>query len=111
MQEDARAVDSSIKEMDESLTYLNKEAEELRGTVEGKDKQIEYLHTQHLYLESYSRRENLKFFGISESEAAGLTCRSQVTGQVTGHRPQVRSQVRSQVTHKNNRTLDTTVLD
>ena len=46
-------------------------------------------------------------------------CRSQVTGQVTGHgsdhRPQVRSlvrsQVRSQVTHKNNRTLDKTVLD
>ena len=39
----------------------------------------------------------------------------QVTGQVTGHRPdhrpQVRSQVRSQVTHKNNRTLDKTVLD
>ena len=38
---------------------------------------------------------------------AGLKCRSQVTGQVTGYRPQVRSQV----THKNNRTLDKTVLD
>ena len=70
MREDARAVDSSIKRMDESLTNLNKEAEELRGTVEDKDKQIEYLHTQHLYLESYSRRENLKFFGIPESEAS-----------------------------------------
>ena len=39
----------------------------------------------------------------------------QVTGQVTGHRPQARSQVRpqatGQVTHKNNRTLDKTVLD
>ena len=70
MREDARAVDSSIKRMDESLTHLNKEAEELRGTVEDKDKQIEYLHTQHLYLESYSRRENLKFFGIPESEAS-----------------------------------------
>ena len=42
---------------------------------------------------------------------SGLKSRSQVTGQVTGHRPQVRSQVRSQVTHKNNRTLDKTVLD
>ena len=70
MREDARAVDSSIKGMDESLTHLNKEVEELRGTVEDKDKQIEYLHTQHLYLESYSRRENLKFFGIPESEAS-----------------------------------------
>ena len=56
--------------MDKSLTYLNKEVEELRGTVEDKDKQIEYLHTQHLYLESYSRRENLKFFGIPENEAS-----------------------------------------
>ena len=39
----------------------------------------------------------------------------QVTGQTTGHRsdnrPQVRSQVRPQVTHKDNRTLDKTVLD
>ena len=51
-------------------------------------------------------------------KAAGLKCRSQVTGQVTGHRPQARSQVRPQATgqitghtHKNNRTLDKTVLD
>ena len=28
------------------------------------------MHTQHLYLESYSRRENLKFFGIPEKEAS-----------------------------------------
>ena len=70
MKEDARAVESSIKGMDKSLTYLNKEVDELRGTVEDKDKQIEYLHTQHLYLESYSRRENLKFFGIPENEAS-----------------------------------------
>ena len=56
--------------MDKSLTYLNKEVKELRGTVEDKDKQIEYLHTQQLYLEWYSKRENLKFFGIPENEAS-----------------------------------------
>ena len=55
MKEDARAVESSIKGMDKSLTYLNKEVDELRGTVEDKDKQIEYLHVQHLYPESYSQ--------------------------------------------------------
>ena len=70
MREDARAVDSSIKGMDESLTHLNKEVEELRGTVEDKDKQIEYLHTQHLYLESYSRRENLKFLAYRKAKPA-----------------------------------------
>ena len=62
MKETARAVDSSITGMDESLTHLIKEVEELRGTVNDKDKQIEYLHMQHLYLESYCRRENLKNF-------------------------------------------------
>ena len=31
-------------------------------------------------------------------KAAGLKCRSLVTGQVTGHRPQARSQVRPQAT-------------
>ena len=69
MKVEARAVDSSIKDMDQGLTHLNKEVEDLRGMVKDKDKQIEYLHTRHLYLESYSRRENLKFFGIPESEA------------------------------------------
>ena len=78
IKEDARAVESSIKGMDKSLTYLNKEVEELRGTVEDKDKQIEYLHTQHLYLESYSRRENLKFFGIPENEASASQGRDAV---------------------------------
>ena len=49
--------------------------------------------------------------------AAGLKCRSQVTGyrpqvrsQVTGHSSDYRPQIRSQVT-KNDRTLDKTVLD
>ena len=44
-------------------------------------------------------------------KTAGLKCRSQVTGQTTGHRSDHRPQVKSQVTHKNNRTLDKTVLD
>ncbi|CAH3152383.1 unnamed protein product [Pocillopora meandrina] len=59
-----------VKGIDESLTHLIKEVEELRGTVEDKDKQIEYLLMQHLYLKSYCRRENLKFFGVPESEAS-----------------------------------------
>ena len=70
MKVEARAVDSSIKDMDQGLTHLNKEVEDLRGMVKDKDKQIEYLHSRHLYLESYSRREHLEFFGIPESEAS-----------------------------------------
>ena len=55
--------------MDKSLTYLNKDVDELRGTVEDKDKQIEYLHVQHLYPESYSQ-------GRSQYEANRGTCLS-----------------------------------
>ena len=72
----------------------------------------------------------IKKIYINRTPSAGLKCRSQVTGQVTGYRPQATGQVtghrsdhrsghRSQATghrsghrsHKNNRTLDKTVLD
>ena len=50
---------------------------------------------------------------------AGLKCRSQVTGHRSGYRSQATGQVTGQITghrsdhrsHKNNRTLDKTVLD
>ena len=50
--------DSSIKEMDKSLTHLNKKVEKLRRKVKDKDKQMQYLYAKYLYLHSYSRREN-----------------------------------------------------
>ena len=68
LQSKARKRDSSIKEMDAGLTTLNKEVSELRGKLMEKEEQINNLHMKHLYLESYSQRENLKFFGIEEKE-------------------------------------------
>ena len=68
LQSEARKRDSSINEMDVGLTTLNKEVSELRGKFMEKEEQINNLHMKHLYLESYSRRENLKFFGIEEKE-------------------------------------------
>ena len=68
LQSEARKRDSSINEMDVGLTTLNKEVSELRGKLMEKEEQINNLHMKHLYLESYSRRENLKFFGIEEKE-------------------------------------------
>ena len=72
-------------------------------------------------------RPIISLFFFKSLSAAGLKCRSQVTGQVTGYRPQAtgqvtghrsqatghRSQATGQVTGhtKNNRTLDKTVLD
>ena len=60
-------MDSKIDTMDAWLN-LNDEVSALRGKLTEKEKQINELHMKHLYLESYSRRENLKFFGIPEKE-------------------------------------------
>ena len=68
LQSEARKRDLSINEMDTGLTTLNKEVSELRGKLMEKEEQINNLHMKHLYLESYSRREYLKFFGIEEKE-------------------------------------------
>ena len=60
---------------------------------------------------------NFKRFLIQSRRFCKGGAKVQVTGHrsghrsVTGHRPQARSQVRPQVTHKNNSTLDKTVLD
>ena len=73
------AIESTLRDMssrltrtetavDAGLTTLNKEVSELRGKLMEKEEQINNLHMKHLYLESYSRRENLKFFGIEEKE-------------------------------------------
>jgi len=39
---------------------------ELRAEIEKYDSKMEDLHTENLYLESYSRRENIKFMNINE---------------------------------------------
>ena len=68
LESETRMMDSKIDTMDAGLTNLNDEVSALRGKLTEKEKQINELHMKHLYLESYSRRENLKFFGIPEKE-------------------------------------------
>lgn len=68
LQAEARAMDGQIKEMDKGLSALNEEVEEFHKKIEERKKEFEELHTKQLYLESYSRRENLKFFGVAEKE-------------------------------------------
>ena len=62
-------MNSEINTMDAGLTTLNIEVSALRGEITTKDEQINKLHMKHLYLESCSQCENLKFFGIPENEA------------------------------------------
>ena len=47
---------------------FNTEVEGIQDKIKELNLTKENLHTQQLYAESYSRRENLKFFGIEERE-------------------------------------------
>ena len=50
------------------LQFMNTEMEGLKLKITLLETAKEDLHTQQLYAESYSRRENLKFFGLAERE-------------------------------------------
>ena len=54
--------------MDTSLQWFNTEVNGIQDKIKEVDLAKENLRTQQLYVESYSRRENLKFFGIEERE-------------------------------------------
>ena len=70
LERETRKMNSEINTMDTGLATLNNEVSTLRGEIMAKEERINNLHMKHLYLESsYSRRENLKFFGIPEKEA------------------------------------------
>ena len=71
MKDEARVMDTSVKELEKGVTSLNDDVADLHFQIKQKDRQIEDLYTKQLYLESYSRRENLKFFGIPEAESSG----------------------------------------
>lgn len=70
LEREKRKMNSEINTMDTGLATLNNEVSTLRGEIMAKEERINNLHMKHLYLESsYSRRENLKFFGIPDKEA------------------------------------------
>mgnify|MGYP000011216211 CR=1 FL=1 len=57
-----------IDHMDTSLQWFNTEVKGIQDKIKVLNLAKENLYTQQLYAESYSRRENLKFFGIEERE-------------------------------------------
>ena len=68
---DARGTDTKLQQIDEGLKWFNKEMEDLKLKVKFLETAKEDLHTKQLYAEAYSRRENLKFFGLAEKETQG----------------------------------------
>ena len=68
---DAHGTDTKLQQMDESLKWFNKEMEDIKLKTNFLEAAKEDLHTKQLYAEAYSRRENLKFFGLAEKETQG----------------------------------------
>ena len=68
---DARDTDTKMQQMDEGLKWLNKEMEDLKLKMKYLEAAKEDLHTKQLYTEAYSRRKNLKVFGLAEKETQG----------------------------------------
>lgn len=59
--------------MDEGLNWFNKEVEDIKLRMRSLEAAKEDLHTRQPYAEAYSRRENLKFFGLAEKETHGVS--------------------------------------
>ena len=65
-----KTIDKSVNVLKESVSFCEDEIEEMKKNAydikDGCTSDIEELRKQFLYLEHYSRRENLKFLGIPE---------------------------------------------
>ena len=68
LKDDAGEARKRLDEMDKGLQWFNTEINVFQGKIKDLERSKEELHTKQLYAESYSRRENLKFFGIEERE-------------------------------------------
>ena len=71
LKDDARGTDTKLQQMEEGLKWLDKEVDDIKLKMKFLEAAKEDLHTKQLYAEAYSRRENLKFFGLAEKETKG----------------------------------------
>ena len=73
LEADARGTGTKLQQMNDSLKWFNKKVEDITLKMKFLEAAKEDLHTKQLYAEAYSRRENLKFFGLAEKETQGDT--------------------------------------
>ena len=60
-----------VDQMDNSLSFLNKEVQELRIKENNYKLEIKSLESKILYKEVYNRRENLRFLNLHEASDEG----------------------------------------
>ncbi|KAL9968770.1 hypothetical protein ACROYT_G020892 [Oculina patagonica] len=78
LKDGARVTDGKLEKMDNGLQWMNTEVEDLKLKITLLETAKKDLHTQQLYAEAYSRRENLKFFGLAERETKSSSNSSEV---------------------------------
>ncbi|KAL9976171.1 hypothetical protein ACROYT_G013432 [Oculina patagonica] len=78
LKDGARVTDGKLEKMDNGLQWMNTEVEDLKLKITLLETAKKDLHTQQLYAEAYSRRENLKFFGLAERETKSSSNISEV---------------------------------
>ena len=82
LEENAKEAGSKVQILDDGLAELNKQVEEVKtANAQAKEDceekckaRFKVLEDKLLYAEVYSRRENLRFYGISEEKEVGNTC-------------------------------------
>ena len=74
----ADLAETKVREMDTGLQFANAEVEDLKTQSRNNQQSIESLKERLLYQEVYSRRENLRFFGLPESTESTIEGSSEV---------------------------------
>ena len=70
--DETKSLKEKVEEVDNGMNFANAELEALKKDKENEDK-IKELEDKLLYQEVYNRRENLRFFGIPETDGVEIT--------------------------------------
>ena len=62
-----KKLDKSVKELEESVNFNDEDISDVKRDTKKAEYEIKELKKQILYMETYSRRENVKFVGIPEN--------------------------------------------
>ena len=76
-------LDKSFKTLEESVNFNEDDISDLKQRTKANEHDVMELQKQLLYMETYSRRENVKFLGIKEEEDANQASVSQQAAENT----------------------------
>ena len=86
LKDKAKKTDETVKDLKESVEFNDEDISDLKRDSKGLENEVFELRKQILYMETYSRRENVKFIGLPEkpnntnggNETEDVSCRTGV---------------------------------